>query len=221
MERHFDEELRELNEMILKMGLQVQEMIAESVESLKNQDVAKAKEVIDSDKRIDETELVIDDFSINLLATRQPMARDLRFITQAYRITADLERMADLAVDIAQRTEEISDQPLVKPLVDIPKLAVLSQQMVKDVLDAFVNHDVQLARSVCSRDDEVDRLKDLVYEELIEIISRDGSKAKRGIPLILVARHLERICDHATNIAEDIVYMFEGRVIKHHHPFNA
>jgi len=143
------------------------------------------------------------------------MAKDLRFITTGIRIATDLERIADLAVDIAQRAEELADQPLVKPLIDIPKLTVLAQEMVRAALDSFVRRDVELARRVCLRDDEADQLRDLVQKELTEIITKDGSKASRSIPLLLVARHLERICDHATNIAEDVVYMVEGKVIKH------
>jgi len=215
MERHFDEELKDLNLLILKMASVAEEAIFKSVEALKRQDKKLAKEVIGSDKIIDDLELEIDERCIDLLATRQPMAKDLRFITTGIRITTDLERIADLAVDIAERVEEIADQPLVKPLIDIPKLSVLAQEMVKGALDSFVKRNVDLARNVRNRDDEADYLRDLVQKELVEIICQNGSKAPRSIPLLLVARHLERICDHATNIAEDVVYMVEGRVIKH------
>lgn len=215
MERHFDEELEDLNLLILKMASVVEEAIFKSVEALKKQDKKLAEEVIGSDKIIDDLELQIDERCVDLLATRQPMAKDLRFITTGIRLTTDLERIADLAVDIAQRAKELVDQPLVKPLIDIPKLAVLAQEMVKGALGSFVKRNVDLARNVRNRDDEADHLRDLVQKELVEIISQDGSKASRSIPLLLVARHLERICDHATNIAEDVVYMVEGRVIKH------
>ncbi len=215
MERHFDEELKDLNLLILKMASVAEEAIFKSVEALRRQDKKLAEEVIGSDKIIDDLELEIDERCIDLLATKQPMAKDLRFITTGIRITTDLERIADLAVDIAERAEELVDQPLVKPLIDIPKLAVLAQEMVKGALDSFVKRDIDLARNVRNRDDEADHLRDLVQKELIEIVSQDGSKAPRSIPLLLVARHLERICDHATNIAEDVVYMVEGMVIKH------
>jgi len=218
MERHFDEELKDLNLLILKMSNVVEDLIRKSVDALKKQDKILAEEVIDFDKEIDNLELEIDERCIDLLAIRQPMAKDLRFITTGIRIATDLERIADLAVDIAQRAEELADQPLVKPLIDIPKLMVLAQEMVRGALDSFVKGDVELARSVRNRDDEADYLRDLVQKELTEIITKDGSKASRSIPLLLVARHLERICDHATNIAEDVVYMVEGKVIKHH-PF--
>ncbi|MCM8765474.1 MAG: phosphate signaling complex protein PhoU [Candidatus Omnitrophica bacterium] len=215
MERHFDEELKDLNRLILKMGSMVEEAIRKSVEALKKQDKNLAREVIDFDKEVDDIELEVDERCIDLLAIRQPVAKDLRFITTAIRIATDLERIADLAVDIAQRAEELSDEPLVKPLIDIPKLTLLAQDMVRNALDSFVKRDIELARSVRNRDDEADSLRDLVQKELTEIVAKDGSKAKKSIPLLLVARHLERICDHATNIAEDVVYMVEGKVIKH------
>ena len=145
------------------------------------------------------------------------MAQDLRFITMAMQINSDLERMADLAVDIAQRAQEIIAQPVLKPLIDIPKLAELAQKMVKNGIDAFVNKDADLAKRVVLSDREADALRDLVHKELIyDYLVKDGSTAPRAVPLLLVARHLERICDHATNIAEDVIYMIEAKVVRHH-----
>jgi phosphate transport system protein len=217
MKRHFDGELIDLKQDIVKMGNFVEEAIFLSVEALKKLDRSMAEKVIVDDKIIDEWELKIDEECLELLALRQPMAIDLRFITMAMKIGTDLERMADLAVDIAQRVLELLGKPLLKPLIDIPKLTVLSQQMTKDVITAFINRDVDLAKKTILQDSEVDRLRDLVQTELIHVfIVKDACVAPRAIPLLLIARHLERICDHATNIAEDIIYMVNAQVVKHH-----
>lgn len=217
MERHLDEELRELNKKMLEMAALVEESIRKAVDALKNQDKSKAQEVIDEDRRIDELELVIEDKCLSLLSLFQPQASDLRFITNATKINAELERIADLSVDIAQRVLEIADKPLVKPLVDIPILAAIAQKMVKNAIDAFVNRDVELAKRVVLADRDADLLRNSIQEELIyEYMVKDGTVAPRAVPLLLVARHLERICDHATNIAEDVIYMVSAKVVKHH-----
>ncbi len=217
MERHFDEELKELHKEILKMGIFAQEAIFKSIEALKNRDKEQAREVIDSDDKIDELELVVDERCIDLIARHQPMAGDLRFITTGMKVNAELERIADLAVDIAQRVLELADKPLLKPLIDIPKLSEIAQGMVRDSIDAFVKRDVSLAKKVVLSDEEADNLRNLVQEELInDYMSKDPSTAPRAVLLLLMARHLERICDHTTNIAEDVIYMVEGRVVKHH-----
>jgi phosphate transport system protein len=145
------------------------------------------------------------------------MAHDLRFIAMAMKITTDLERMADLAVDIAQRVLEMSGKPLLKPLVDIPKLAVLAQKMVKGAINAFIDEDARSAGQIIILDAQADKLRNLVQRELIDdYILKDPLSAARAISLLLVARHLERICDHATNISEDVIYMAQARVVKHH-----
>jgi phosphate transport system protein len=217
MERHFDEELKELYQDILKMGAMAQEAIYKSIEALKNRDKPLAQEVINADDRIDEWELKIDERCIDLIARHQPVARDLRFITTGMKINVELERIADLALDIAQRVLDLADKPLLKPLIDIPKLSIVAQNMVGEAIDAFINKDVELARKVVLSDSEADRLRNLVQEELIkDYMAKDTNTTSRAIPLLLVARHLERICDHATNIAEDVIYMAEGRVVKHH-----
>ena len=217
MERHLDKELADLKKELLKMGTLVEIAIFESVEALKDLSLERANKVINEDKIIDELENFIDERCLDLLALRQPMAIDLRFITMTMKISTDLERIADLAVDIAQRVLALTGKPLLKPLIDIPKLANLAKQMSKDALDAFVNKDAELAGSVILRDTEADRLRNLVQEELVEdYISRDPSTASRAVPLLLIARHLERICDHATNIAEDVIYMVKADVVKHH-----
>jgi len=217
MERHFDEELKELHKEILKMATMTQEAIHKSIEALKDRQKTEAQGVIDSDNKIDELELVIDEKCIDLIARYQPMAGDLRFIATGMRINAELERIADLAVDISQRVLELVDKPSLKPLIDIPKLSVVAQNMVHDAIDAFVKKDIGLARKVVLSDEEADKLRNLVQEELInDYMARDPSTASRAVPLLLIARHLERICDLSTNIAEDVVYMVEGKVVKHH-----
>ncbi len=217
MIRHFDEELKELHKEILKMGVMAQEGIFKSIEALKNRDKSLAQAVISSDEKIDELELIIDEKCIDLIARYQPVASDLRFIATAMKINADLERIADLAVDICQRVLEIIDKPILKPLIDIPKLSEVAQKMVKDAIDAFVNRNAELARIVAHSDSQADTLRNRVQDELInDYMVRDPKTADRAVPLLLIARHLERICDHATNIAEDVIYMVEGKVVKHH-----
>jgi phosphate transport system protein len=217
MERHLDEELKELHKEILKMGVLVQEAIYKSIEALRNRDKRQAQEVINADNMIDELELAIDERCIDLIARYQPMAGDLRFITTGMKINAELERIADLAVDISQRVLELADKPLLKPLIDIPKLSTIAQNMVRDAIDSFVKKNVDLAGKVVLTDSEADELRNRVQEELInDYMARDASTADRAVPLLLIARHLERICDHATNIAEDVIYMVKAKVVKHH-----
>lgn len=217
MERHLDQELTDLKQQLLKMGTLVEAAIFESVESLKELSMERVKKVLSEDKVIDEMENAIDERCLDLLALRQPMAIDLRFITMSMKISTDLERIADLAVDVAQRVQDLVGKPLLKPLIDIPKLTNLAQQMTKDALDAFVNKDAELAGSVILRDSEADQLRNLVQKELIDdYMSKDPSTATRAVPLLLIARHLERICDHATNIAEEVIYMVNAKVVKHH-----
>lgn len=217
MERHLDQELNELNRDILKMGAYAEEAIFKSVEALKNRDRELARGVIDNDNNIDKLELAVDERCIDLIARYQPMAKDLRFITTGMKINAELERIADIAVDIAQRTLEITDKPILKPLVDIPKLAAIAQKMVKTAIDSFVKGDIELAKQVMLSDPEADQLRNLIQKELTEdYMMKDASTAPRAVQLLLIARFLERICDHTTNIAEDVVYMVQAEVVKHH-----
>jgi len=217
MERHLDAELKELHKEILKMGALAEEAIFKSIEALKNRDKAAAQEVINTDSRIDELELAVDERCVDLIARYQPMAGDLRFITTGMKLNSELERIADLAVDICQRVLELVDKPLLKPLIDIPKLSAVAQKMVHDAIDSFIKKDVDLAKKVILSDSEADQLRNLVQEELVnDYMARDSSTASRAMPLLLISRHLERICDHATNISEDVVYMVEAKVVKHH-----
>jgi phosphate transport system protein len=211
----FDHEMAELKDLILKMGVMVQGLIQKSVESLKKLNIDMAEEVIEEDEKVDQLELEIDEKCVELIALRQPKAGDLRFIMTGSRLATDLERIGDLAEDIAERAVELSDQPLLKPLIDIPKMAKLAHEALSLALDAFVNRDTKKIELIWEKEDEVDRLRDLVQEELVEIISKDAATVSRAIPLLLVSRHLERICDHATNIAEDVVFMVEAKVVKH------
>jgi phosphate transport system protein len=217
MERYFDAELNELKKHILKMGALTQEAVHKSIEALKRQDRALAQTVIDDDVNIDKLELVIDEKCVDLIARYQPMAKDLRLITTGMKINAELERIADIAVDIAQRTLELVDKPLLKPLVDIPKLTDVARNMIKMAIDSFVTGDIELARKVVLSDPEANELRDVIQKELIEdYMGKDSSTAPRAVQLLLIARFLERICDHATNIAEDVIYMVQAEVIKHH-----
>lgn len=217
MERHFDQELKELNKEILRMGASAEEAIFKSVEALKNRDEGLAKSVIANDDSIDRLELEIDEKCMDLIARYQPMAKDLRFITTGMKINTELERIADIAVDIAQRTLELVDKPLLKPLIDIPKLTAIAQNMVKMAIDSFVNGDIELAKKVVLSDSEADQLRDLIQKELVEdYMMKDASTAPRAVQLLLITRFLERICDHTTNIAEDVIYMVQAEVVKHH-----
>jgi phosphate transport system protein len=217
MERHFDEELKMLNTDLLKMAALTEEAIYRSIESLRNRDSGLAHDVIDQDHVIDELELVIEERAIYLLALRQPMAVDLRFITTAMKINSEIERIADLAVDICQRSLEIADKPHLKPLVDIPRLSEVSRRMVRAAIDSFVDKDEELAKKVIFSDSEADDLRNRIQDEIVkDFLSKDSSTAPRAIPLLLVARHLERICDHATYIAQDVIYMVRAEVVRHH-----
>ncbi|MFH1904880.1 MAG: phosphate signaling complex protein PhoU [bacterium] len=216
MKRHFDDELEELNNQLLRMGAFVEESISRSVKALVERKADLAEEVIKSDEAIDMLEMEIDELCLKLLALHQPAAVDLRFITSAMKINNDLERIGDQAVNIAERTHEIIKQPLLKPLIDIPRMATLAQKMVKDSIDALVNKDEALARDVCKRDKKVDILNDQVFRELLTYMMQDTKTITRAVELVLVARHLERIADHATNIAEDIIYVVQAKVVRHH-----
>jgi len=217
MHRHFDEELRQLKGELEQMARLAQSAITEAVEALKKRDGAAAQRVIDSDVRMDSLELVIDDKCLDLIALHQPMAGDLRFITTAIKLNAELERIGDLAVDVAQRALELSGKPELKPLVDIPRLAEAAKAMTGQAIKAFLEGDAALAKKVILSDSEADELKRAVEKELIyDYMMKDASTADRAVPLLLTARHLERICDHAVSMAEDIVYMVSAVVVRHH-----
>jgi phosphate transport system protein len=214
--RHFTIELEELNQKLLQMGGMVESAIHRSVRALLEQDRDLAEEVIRDEPKINRMEMEIDGQVTRLLALRQPVARDLRLLTAALKINNDLERIGDLANHIAERSLSLMHHPLVKPMTDIPKMASLVQSMLLKCLDAFVNGDADLAHTVLLSDAEVDQLRDGVYKELLEIMQRDPSVLTAAIDLIFVARNLERIGDHATNIAEDVVFLVKGIDVRHH-----
>ena len=216
MLRHFAIELEELNHKLLEMAGLVESAINRSVRSMVDQDRGLAEQVIRDEPKINSMEMEIDGMVTRLLALRQPVARDLRFLTAALKINTDLERMGDLAQHIAERSLSLMHHPLVKPMVDIPSMAVLVQSMLLNCLDAFVKGDEALARSVLLADDEVDRLRDAVYTELLGTMQRDPTVVSAAVDLIFVARNLERIGDHATNIAEDVVFLIKGVDVRHH-----
>jgi phosphate transport system protein len=215
-ERPFDEELKDLKEKLLEMASRAEEQIGRAVRSLKDRQQALACEVLDKEEDINRLDIEIDEMAMRLLALRQPMAVDLRFITSAMKIGSDLERIGDLAVNIAERTLELLKFPQLKPLIDIPRMAELAQAMVRDSINAFINGDAALAKNVCERDDQVDNLNNQVFRELLTFMMEDPETITRAVDLILVGRHLERIADHATNIGEDVIYMVKGKTIKHH-----
>ena len=216
MKRQFDKELKILKEKLLRMASLAEESVILAVNSLKERREELAKKVFNVEENINLLDVEIDKLSLRLLALRQPMAVDLRFITSAMRIASELERIGDQSVNIAQRALKLLKLPLLKPLIDIPRMASLAQNMVNDSLRAFVNRDEKLARDVCQRDDEVDDLNDQIFRELLTYMMQDPSTISRAVDLILVGRHLERIADHATNISEDVIYYVKGKIIKHH-----
>lgn len=214
-DRVFDHEMNELKEIILKMGIIVQGLIEKSVEAISKLDVKLAQEVINEDEKVDQLELEVDEKTIQLVALRQPEASDLRFLMTGMRISNDLERIGDLAGDIAGRTMDLVGKPLLKPLIDIPKMAKLSKEAVAIAINGFINKDAEKVKAVWAIENEVDKLRDQVHDELVQIMAKDTQSVSRAIPLLLISRHLERISDHATNIVEDVIYMVEGKVIKH------
>jgi phosphate transport system protein len=216
METHFQKELEELKENLLKMAAMVEEAIRDSVQSLVKRDSELAQKTFNGEDQINKMENTIDEMCLKLLALRQPMAADLRFITSAMKIVTDLERMGDQAINIAERAISLNQEPQLKPYIDIPRMAEITQSMVRDVLDAFVNRDSKLARSVCERDDLVDGLNDQVFRELLTYMMSDPTTISRTVHLMIVSRCLERIADHATNVAEDVIFMVDALVIKHH-----
>jgi len=208
--RHFSLELDELNELLLRMGSLVESSIRRSVQSLVDRDKELAKAVMRDEPTINQMQVEVDAKTTRVLALNQPVARDLRFLTATLKINTDLERMGDLAVNIAERAVALINRPPVKPLEDIPKMASLVEDMVLKSLDAFVKVDADLAQTVCPADDEVDALRDKVYTELVDFMQRDPASVPAAVDLIFVARNLERIADHATNIAEDVIFLAKG-----------
>jgi phosphate transport system protein len=216
MDRVFDEELRDLRKKLLHMAAHVEEAITLAVRSLKERKADLAQEVFRGEDRTNDFDIEIDELGLRLLALRQPMASDLRFITSAMKIGSDLERIGDLAVNIAQRSLTLLQSPPLKPLLDIPEMAAVTERMIRDAIKSFIDGDEALARDVCARDAVVDQYNDQIFRELLTYMMQDPAAIGRAMDLILVSRHLERIADHATNIGEDVIYIVSGKTIKHH-----
>jgi phosphate transport system protein len=215
MPRHFHEELEALKQTLLAMGGLVEDQIRRVMTALVERNDDLAREVIERDRQVNAYDVEIDEKCVELLALYQPAAGDLRVITTAMKIVTDLERIGDQAVNIAQRVLELSREPQLKPYIDLPRMAERAQRMVKDSLDAFVTRDTALARDVCAADNDVDALKEQVFRELLTFMMEDARTIPRAIRLILISRFLERVADHATNIAEMVIYMVESRMVRH------
>jgi phosphate transport system protein len=211
----FQDELSDLKVKILKMGSLVEEAIGKAIQALVERDSALAKKVIDHDDRINTFDVEVDEECIRLIALRQPTAGDLRFITTAMKITTDLERMGDYAVDICERALELNEEPQLKPYIDLPRMAEIAQGMVHDALQAFLDRNTPLAYEVVKQDDTVDALTVQIFNELLFFMIRDNTTITRAIKISYISKYLERIADHATNIAEMVVYMDEGKMIRH------
>jgi phosphate transport system protein len=216
MERKFDEELKELSGMLVKMGSLAQTMIHNSIKALVDRDRAMLKDVYTLEDSVNLMHIEVDDFCLKLLALRQPQAGDLRMVTAAIKINTDLERLGDQAVNIAQRTEFLLERPIIKPLVDIPRESTIAQKMVNDSLEAFIKKDVKLAEDVLTRDDIIDDINNQVFRELLTYMMSDHTTIPIAFDLIFVSQNIERIADHATNIAEDVIFMVIGKDIRHH-----
>ena len=215
MPRHFHEELAALKQTLLAMGGLVEDQIRRVMRALLERDDEQARDVIDRDRQVNAYENEIDEKCVELLALHQPAAGDLRFITTAMKIVTDLERIGDQAVNIAQRALELNQEPQLKPYIDLPRMAEKAQAMVKESLDAFVARDTALARRVRAGDGDVDDLNHQIFRELLTFTMADPTTIPRAIRLILIARFLERVADHATNIAEMVIYLVESRMVRH------
>jgi phosphate transport system protein len=215
MQRHFHEELEALKQTLLAMGGLVEDQIRRVTTALLERDSAAARDVIERDRQVNAYDVEVDEKCVELLALHQPAASDLRFITTAMKIVTDLERIGDQAVNIAQRVLELNRESQLKPYIDLPRMAERAQRMVKESLDAFVARDTDLARRVCAEDGAVDDLNHQIFRELLTFMMEDPKTIPRAIRLILIARFLERVADHATNIAEMVVYMVDSKMVRH------
>ncbi len=215
MERHLDQDLESIRQQLLRMGGEVEAMLAGAMQALVDRNAAQAEAIRVHDREVDRLEKEIDEYCARMLATRQPTAVDLRFLVSVMKIVNDLERVGDSAVNIAQYVVALNEEPQLKPYVDLPRLSDLVRRMVRDSLDAFVRRDPGLAFAVCRRDDEIDALYKQLFRELSTYMIEDPKTVSRALHLLLIARNLERVADHATNISEDVIYYVEGRDIRH------
>ncbi len=214
-DKHYELQLRNLKETILKMGGLIEEMITCSVKVLTERNSRLHEELTIKEKEVNSLEMEIDEKCLEMLALRQPAASDLRFICIGLKISKDLERIGDLAVNISQQAMELNKEPQLKPYIDLPLMATKSQKMVKEALDSFVHRDAQRAKSICEMDDEVDDLNEKIFDELVSFMQKSSDAVSRGTRLIACSKHLERVADHATNIAEQVIFMVQGQDIRH------
>ncbi len=215
MSKHLERDLDDLQKDLLALAASVEEAIHKAIRALQERDVPLAEEVIDGDNDIDEEENHIEEECLKVLALHQPVAVDLRRVTAVILINTDLERMADLAEDIAERAIALARFPVIPIPADLQRMTDLTSSMVRQALDAFVNLDAKLARLVCRLDDEVDRCNKSIIDELIRLMQRSPDMVEPGLSFFSATRHLERIADHATNIAEDVIYLVEGAIVRH------
>ncbi len=215
MERHFVEEFDRIKSKILEMGSLVEDQLRNAMTALIERNEALAHQVIENDRRVNMFDVEIDEMALECLARYQPAAKDLRFVTTAMKISSELERMSDLAENICERAIELNEEPQLKPYIDIPYMAERARLMVKESLDAFVKTDSALARKVIQDDDFVDNLMEQLFRELLSFMIENPKTISRAIRLSFIAKYIERIADHATNVAELVVYMVEGKIIRH------
>ena len=215
--RHFEIELQALKNRLLRMGALVEERVHGAMQALMERRMEVAEAIVAGDVEVNDMQIEIDDRCLKLLALQNPMASDLRLITAAMKINADLERIGDQAVNIAENAVKVAAAPPLRPMIDLPRMAELAEAMTRDSLDAFVRRDAALAREILARDDEVDQLKDQIFRVLLTHMMADPGTIERALGLILVSRNLERIADHATNIAEDVIFVVEAKDVRHHH----
>ena len=214
-DKKYEEDLKRLRDDILTMGGLVEDQIQKAVSSLVDRDSSLAETIIQRDHEVNRLDVEIDDLCIRLLALRQPAARDLRFITTALKITTDLERIGDMAVNICERALELNAEPQLKPYIDIPRMARISERMIRESLDAFVRDDTDLALKVCKDDQEVDDLNSQIFRETVSYMIEDPHTINRAMKIGFISKYLERIADHATNIAEMVIFMVKGKSIRH------
>lgn len=214
--RHFEQELEQLKAKLLEMSALVESAVYRSVQGVVEKNQELAEQVIRNEARVNQLEIEIDDLAISILALQAPLAADLRLVTAAIKINNDLERMGDLSVSIAQSALALTKEPIIRPLIDIPHIAGLAQSMVRKALDAFVHRDAELARSVLASDDAVDNMRTASYHELISFMETNPQQISQALYLLSVVRNLERIADHATNIAEDVLFLVKGVDVRHH-----
>lgn len=215
MERHMDHALTGVRQQLLRMGALVEEMVTGSVQALIDRDTERSQSILEQDSEIDQMQIDIDRSCETIMATQQPTAVDMRFLVAVMKINTDLERIGDLAVNICKSVALLNDQPPLKPYVDLPRLTEFVREMVRESLDSLVDRDTELATQVCQNDDHVDAMYEQLFRELLTYMIEDPKNVTRGLQLLFICRDLERVADHATNIAEDVIFFVEGRDIRH------